>query len=209
MYIGKPVLGRRQKILALLLLGVIIMYILLSHYMWETETSTLSHPDQRKLAPGVRDNSWDWLDKENQRDDEVLHSVPLYLMRQHKCPACFGDDICDDILNGDLQIEIPKTETSVVQNGVYFGRWQGKDIVVKTLDNLSFHNFGKFDEFICMNQSLPKDCDVNTAILNPRCIAVQESSFLPENLQQAWRIAHSGPSGLSWVLLFPSSLIFL
>lgn len=198
LYVGKSHFGRRIKSFVFLFIISVAIYFLVSYYMHNTSKQTAVRLDagtKHSKIDRIDSAGWEWVD--NTGDQDVnLHSVPAYLLQDEKCPACYGEELCEEINNGELKIEMPKIPTAASKKGVYFGQWQGKKIALKTLDNEDFSNFQKFDRFICANQSLSSDCDTSSAVLNPKCVAMQEASFLPENLQEAWRIAHTGTDGL-------------
>ena len=209
-FVNKSLFSRRWRALTVLTLGVVIVYFLITYYISQRAVSAspsatvVGVPSTERLSDGsllLASTDWQWLDKDKDVGDASMRAVPSYMLRENNCPACYGDEVCEEISSGEIQIKMSaapyKTASKTAAKGVYFGKWQGKDIVVKTLDNDDAHNFQLFDSFICTNQSLPVGCDVSSAILNPKCVAVQERSFLPENMQSAWKIVHEGPEGLS------------
>jgi len=117
-------------------------------------------------------------------------NVPDILTKLSKCPACFGRDICEEIDNGVIQIDVPPEWTFAKDKGVYFGRRHGtENIVIKTL--VRDKVFKKFDSFICQNVTGTAECDVGDAIA--RSYVVSENAWTSKHLQETWKIIHPFP----------------
>lgn len=132
---------------------------------------------------------------------QSLQSIAPALTQVDKCPACFGVDMCSEIQDGHLMIEIPQIMTEAASKGVYFGRWMdfknkwtGSQVVVKTLKKEA-DEFNRFDRFICQNVTKTDKCDVAEAI--KKSFMVKPEAWGLQNLRQAYKIAHKAPEDLS------------
>ncbi len=117
-----------------------------------------------------------------------LGQVPATLTEVHKCPACFGTNVCDEVQYGDLRIHLPEVMDEKALKGVYFGRWTGRYVALKRL--ATDEEYRRFDDFICRDAREEVGCDVSKAILSPHSSAQQDYAFTPENLRKTSRLIH-------------------
>ncbi|XP_066274610.1 divergent protein kinase domain 2A-like [Branchiostoma lanceolatum] len=143
-----------------------------------------------KFNPEIRHT---WKAEENAAhdgiEDEKQH--PEYyltfkrLMEAKKCPACFGESLCEQADVGIVTVDI--ADKKLQHKGVYFGRFKNTDVVAKRLADKD--DWRRLDEFICQNASMPTDCDVSDMI--SRTILVTDDVLQVSWLQNAWKIAHT------------------
>ena len=150
--------------------------------------------------------SWDYDIMERRIDghfnfyvgDGPLKRIPDSWMDEKRCPACFGIDACVAIESGKLLVSIPEVETEANKKGVYFGKWANSTpVVIKRLSNAIPKEFVLFDEFICMNATGSKACDVSKAIVDLKSYAQVFTNDLAQ-LLHAWKICYpdEGPQTL-------------
>ncbi|KAI8486369.1 hypothetical protein Bbelb_358680 [Branchiostoma belcheri] len=107
------------------------------------------------------------------------------LMEAKKCPACFGESLCEQADVGIITVDI--ADKTLEHKGVYFGHLKDTDVVAKRLAEKD--GWMRFDEFICQNASMPKDCDVSDMI--SKTVLVTDDVLQVPWLQGAWQIAHT------------------
>ncbi|KAI8496315.1 hypothetical protein Bbelb_261560 [Branchiostoma belcheri] len=107
------------------------------------------------------------------------------LLATEKCPACFGESLCEQADAGVITVDV--TNKELEHKGVYFGRFKDTDIVAKRLAGTSA--WTQLDRFICHNASLPNGCDVSKVISTT--ILVTDDALQLSWLRDAWRIAHT------------------
>ena len=157
---------------------------------WEAEY------EKMRLA-GLRENINFYINNKKK-----LKPIPLEWTAQDKCPACFGNDMCEAIENGEILIEIPTTDTPASKKGVYLGEWKDIPIAVKRLSNWYPKEFESFDKFICKDATGSEKCNIAEVIVGNNSFAQQKAAYLPEKMHQLWKISYqdSGPLSLAYVL---------
>jgi len=120
----------------------------------------------------------------------AMEPVPLEWTARDRCPACFGTEMCAAIERKEVLVEMPSTPTPANKKGVYLGQWLDIPVAVKRLSNWYPKEFKFFDEFICQNVTGSKKCNVSSAILSNQSYVQNVAAFSPENIRQAWKIAH-------------------
>ena len=147
---------------------MLVAFLLLQYFLYSggklTTSDYIAQPPSETI----------WVASDYDRDDLKIYGnltnvplkhpqkVPDVLTKLSKCPACFGRDICEEIDNGVIQIDVPREWTFEKKKGVYFGRRHGtENIVIKTL--VRDGDFKKFDSFICQNVTGTAECDVGDA----------------------------------------------
>lgn len=197
---GDQMATRHQCVLFFVFAFVLVVFFLLQYLLnsggelTTSNYSTLLEADPNRKTWVINDD--DDLDHvniySNSTDGPLKHpqKVPDILTKLSKCPACFGRDICEEIDNGIIQIDVPTEWTFTKDKGVYFGRRHGTEkIVVKTL--VRDKVFKKFDSFICQNVTGTSECDVGDAIA--RSYVVNENTWTGTHLQESWKIVHPFP----------------
>ncbi|XP_035667603.1 divergent protein kinase domain 2A-like [Branchiostoma floridae] len=107
------------------------------------------------------------------------------LMEAKKCPACYGESLCEQAEVGLITMDV--ADKTWEHKGVYFGHFRNTEVVAKRL--VGKDDWTRFDEFICQNASLPKDCDVSHMISDT--VLVTDNVLQVSFLKDAWRIAHT------------------
>ena len=126
-----------------------------------------------------------------------LEPVPNWLTRDSLCPACFGADICKDVKD-NLQVQFPddiEDWQERLGKVKFYAKWGRGLVVIRTL--VPNDTFVKYDKFLCEMVSLEEDtCNSATAVVQPQSPAIKQESFLPSNLQSAWKIVHPSADAL-------------
>ena len=175
---------------------MLVAFLLLQYFLYSggklTTSDYIAQPPSETIWVAADDDHNDLKIYGNLTDVPLKHpqKVPDILTKLSKCPACFGRDICEEIDNGVIQIDVPPEWTFTKDKGVYFGRRHGtENIVIKTL--VRDKVFKKFDSFICQNVTGTAECDVGNAIA--RSYVVSENAWTSKHLQETWKIVHPFP----------------
>ncbi|XP_013406196.1 deleted in autism protein 1 homolog [Lingula anatina] len=121
--------------------------------------------------------------------DQNLTHVPNALTKQSTCPACFGEDACSAISNGDVKI-LKSNNGDMTYRGVYFGKWDDKDIVLKQLVTDHEEGFKNFDKFLCKHSQKRWLCR-GPEVIKQTFIGARDAMKL-ENLAKGFNITREG-----------------
>jgi len=89
------------------------------------------------------------------------------LLETQKCPSCFGENLCDIIRSGEIELEgISKWTVSQLFNvkNVYFARWKTKNITVVLKKLGHDKELEDLNKAVCDIVGAGQDCDIKHAM---------------------------------------------
>ncbi|XP_070535625.1 divergent protein kinase domain 2A-like [Ptychodera flava] len=127
------------------------------------------------------------------RKNRYSSSIPVYPFEVQKCPACFGDSLCQSFSNGDahLNLTIKRFDPNSID---YHGYYRHTRVVGKRLG--SNDEFQKLDNFICANTSQDINCDVGDAVVMSY-LASDTALTVHHFRNELWKVTQIARSDLS------------
>ncbi|XP_077994097.1 divergent protein kinase domain 2A-like [Glandiceps talaboti] len=129
-------------------------------------------------------------DQQKTWNPSSIHDYPFEVQ---KCPACFGDSLCQSFSNGDAMLNISSRYLDDY-NMVYSGYYKRSKVIGKRMGSNA--DFMKLDNFICVNTSQDTNCDVGDAVVMSY-LASDEALSVHHFRNELWKITHQSRAALS------------
>ena len=118
----------------------------------------------------------------------IEKEVPQDWVQQEKCPACFGEDLCDSVYTKEIKLTV-QSDFDASSSKYAFGKYGQMDVIVKRLGNRYFEIY---DKFICGNST---SCDVSGKVM--QSYVASQNALLIAELENAWKMMKKSPWSLT------------